>query len=136
MIVLDCCAAMAITNESERGLALSSLILPDEPTIAPTWFRTEIRNAYWKYVHAKVLSENEAAERVELSESLVTDFVPAEECLDEAFMEASRHDHPVYDMIYLCLTRRNTATLFTTDKKLMKICAKAKVNCVKEVDFF
>lgn len=136
MIVLDCCAAIDIANESEKGLALSSLILPEEKTIAPTWFRAEIRNAYWKYVHTGVLSEGEAAGRIELSEALVTDFVPAEECLEEAFAEASRHDHPVYDMLYLCLTRRNAATLFTTDKKLMKICAEAKVNCIEEVDFF
>lgn len=136
MIVLDCSAAIAMARQTEQGQALSTLMLPNEETIAPEWFRAEIRNAWWKFVHTGLLSESEAAERIGLCEDYVTRFVPAEECLDEAFAEASRHDHPVYDMLYLCLTRRNAATLFTTDKKLMKICAEAKVNCIEEVDFF
>lgn len=135
MIVLDCSAAIAMARQTERGLALSALMRPNEEAIAPAWFRVEVRNAWWKFVHAGLLSESEAAERIRLCEDLVTRFVPVDNCLSEAFAEASRHDHPVYDMLYLCLARHNAATLFTTDKKLMQVCAEAKVNCVEEVDF-
>lgn len=134
MIVLDCSAAVDMARMSERGRALAALLIPEEEVIAPTWFRVEVRNAFWKYVHAGMLSEEEATARVHLAEALVTTFVSEDDYLDESFAEAARHDHPFYDMVYLCLTRRNAATLFTTDKKLMRTCIQAKVNCVEEVD--
>lgn len=80
------------------------------------------------------MNKEEAFENVRFSEVLITDFIAPEDYLAEAFMEALNHDHSVYDMLYLCLARRNAATLFTRDKKLMELCLKAKVNCIEEVD--
>lgn len=135
MIVMDCSAAVEMVLNTEKGSAMRSLINPDEQVIAPTWFRTEIRNAFWKYVHAKRTTAEDASLRISKAESLITDFIDMDGYLTEAFTEAINHDHAVYDMLYLCLTRRNGATLFTTDKRLADICIEAKVNCIEEVTF-
>lgn len=61
---------------------------------------------------------------------LVDRFVPVEELLIEALHLAIRNNHPVYDMLYFALARRNAATLFTLDKKLRAICMSNDVNCI------
>ena len=38
--------------------------------------------------------------------------------------------HPVYDMLYFVLARRNAATLFTLDRKLQQLCLDNGVDCV------
>ena len=44
--------------------------------------------------------------------------------------EAMRLRHPVYDMLYFVLARRNAATLFTLDRKLQQLCLDNGVDCV------
>ena len=56
----------------------------------------------------------------------------SEENAAEAFAEAARQDHSVYDMFYLTLVRRNAATLFSADKKLVALCEEMKLDCVAE----
>lgn len=49
-------------------------------------------------------------------------------------LEAIRFKDPVHDMRYLCLARREGATLLTLDKKLAKLCQHAGVNCIGEAE--
>ncbi|MCI9129785.1 MAG: type II toxin-antitoxin system VapC family toxin [Eggerthellaceae bacterium] len=135
MIVMDCSAAVEVARNTERGSAIRLLMDPTEDVIAPTLFRAEVRNAFWKYVHVDKMGSDDALLRIDRAESLVTHFVHIDDYLAEAFAEAVNHDHSVYDMLYLCLARRNAATLFTTDKRLVSACIEAKVNCIEEVDF-
>lgn len=133
MIVMDCSAAVEIALQTDAGKALLSLIDPNEKVLAPTWFQSELRNAFWKYVHANIMDEQTASQRIRAAESLITDFIPLNDYKQEAFSEAVRYDHSFYDMVYLCLARRNAAVLFSCDKKLIDICNYAKVNCVEEI---
>lgn len=135
MIVLGTSAAVEIVRGTPKGQALLSLIEPEEVVLAPSWFRAEVRNVFWKYVHVGLISKDVAETRLLLCEALVSKFVREDELLKEAFCEALNQDHSFYDMVYLCLTRRNGATLFTLDKHLIDICKSAKVNCIEEVDF-
>ena len=48
----------------------------------------------------------------------------------EAIHAAIQNNHPVYDMLYFIVTRRNAATLFTFDKKLRAVCEANGVNCL------
>ncbi len=70
------------------------------------------------------------AEYVAQATSLVDEFYRTEDLLREALMEAMRLDHPVYDMLYFVLARREGATLFTLDQKLQSLCADNGVDCV------
>lgn len=133
MIVMDASAAVEITRGTQKGRALLTLIEPDEVIVAPSWFQAEVANVFWKYVHAGLIDKETATERSMLCEALVSKFIPIDDVKREAFFEAINQDHSFYDMVYLCLARRNGATLFTLDKQLVDICSKAKVDCIDEV---
>lgn len=130
MIVLDVNAAIAIAKGTEEGLALRELMLEGEEAIAPHLFLTEAANVAWKCVRAGQLDEEGSHMLLESVIGLVDRFVPAEELLIEALHLAIRNNHPVYDMLYFALARRNAATLFTFDKKLRALCRDGDVNCV------
>ena len=118
MIVLDCSAAVEMARKTSRGLGFRGLVLEGERIIASELFRAETRNTLWKYVHSGMMTEEEAEGIIEDALDLVDEFV--------------RQDHSVYDMFYLTLVRRNAATLFSADKKLVALCEEMKLDCVAE----
>ncbi|HIT45360.1 MAG TPA: type II toxin-antitoxin system VapC family toxin [Candidatus Aphodovivens excrementavium] len=132
MIVLDCSAAVEIARETDMGRGFAGLILQGETIIASDLFRAEVRNTMWKYVRAGMMPEEEARGTIEDALALVDEFVPLSENANEAFAEAVRQNHSVYDMFYLTLVRRNDATLFSADKKLAALCEEMGLNCVTE----
>lgn len=75
-----------------------------------------------------------AEEHVGSALDLVDEFVPLEENAAESFAEAVRQNHPVYDLFYATLARRNAATLFTADKRLAALCERMGLDCVHEVE--
>lgn len=133
MIVLDCSAAVAIVRETLEGNALRALMLENETTLTSEMFVAEVRNSFWKYVRAQLMTIEEAEFYIEKAIGLVDEIVPLKENADEAFAEAVRQKHSVYDMFYLTLVRRSVGTLFSLDKKLVNLCTEMKLDCVKEV---
>ena len=134
MIVLDCNAAVEMVRKTPRGRGFRSLMLKDEKVITSELLKAEVRNAFWKYVRADLLDADQAEVLVEKALDLVDEFVPLEDNAVESFAEAMRLNHPVYDLFYLTLARRNAATLFTADKKLAALCERMGVNCTCEVE--
>lgn len=134
MIVLDCSAAVEMARKTPRGLAFRCLMVEKESVMSSDLFKAEVRNVFWKYVHIGSLPAEEAEAYVRSAIDLVESFVPLEENAVEAFTEAARQDHPVYDLFYVTLARRNAATLFTADKRLVALCERMGVNCTCEVD--
>ena len=120
MIVLDVNAAIAIAKGTEEGRVLRELMMEGEEVVAPHFFLTELGNVVWQIVRAGELGEEDFVDR----------FVPAEGILLEAIHAAIQNNHPVYDMLYFIVTRRNAATLFTFDKKLRAVCEANGVNCL------
>ncbi len=135
MIVLDCSAAVEMVRGTSRGYGFRCLMLKDEHVVASELFRAEVRNAFWKYARAGLLSVEDAEAHITEALGLVDEFVPLEENAAESFAEAVRQSHPVYDLFYVTLARRNAATLLTADKKLVALCERMGVNCVCEVEF-
>lgn len=133
MIVLDCSAAVAIVRETLEGNALRALMLENETTLTSEMFVAEVRNSFWKYVRAQLMTIEEAEFYIEKAIGVVDEIVPLKENADEAFAEAVRQNHSVYDMFYLTLVRRSVGTLFSLDKKLVNLCTEMKLDCVKEV---
>lgn len=133
MIVLDCSAVVAIVRETLEGNALRALMLENETTLTSEMFVAEVRNSFWKYVRAQLMTIEEAEFYIEKAIGLVDEIVPLKENADEAFAEAVRQNHSVYDMFYLTLVRRSVGTLFSLDKKLVNLCTEMKLDCVKEV---
>lgn len=135
MIVLDCSAAVEMARGTARGDAFKSLAFQGEAVVTSALFQVEVRNAFWKYVRAGMMSVEEAKARIEAALEMVDKFVPVEENIDESLAEAIRQEHPVYDMLYATLARRSAATLFTGDKRLIALCENMGIDCVCEVPF-
>lgn len=133
MIVLDCSAAVEMVRETPRGRGFERLLLQGERVATSSLFQVEVRNAFWKYVRAGLMRPEQASECVEAALGLVDEFVPLEENIAEAFAEAMRQSCPVYDLLYATLARRNVATLFTADKRLVTLCENMGINCICEV---
>ena len=130
MIVLDCSAAMAILFETEEGSAFVSLMLKDEKAISSQLFVAELHSALRKHVKAGDFDTALAHTLIRQALDLVDEFVDMRENGIEAFDESIRHNHSSYDMLYLTLARRNGATLFTLDRRLIALCEQLKIGCV------
>lgn len=133
MIVLDASAAMAMVARTEKGKALSALALEGELMIAPDLYQSEVANACWKACVFGSMPQETAREALAAAVELVDEYWPVLDLLTEAYDEACFNHHPVYDMVYLVLARRTGATLFTLDKKLVRLCEQMRVNAVSEV---
>lgn len=133
MIVLDASAAIHIARKTEEGESLA-MLMEDEPIASCDLYRAEVRNAFWQYVRADLMKSEDASDCVEDALGLVDEYVSIEELGAEAFKEAIRLHHSVYDMLYLCLARRFDATLFTLDKRLASLCEQTGVNVLSMVN--
>lgn len=133
MIILDCSAAVEMVRATPRGQGFEGLLLQGERVVTSSLFQVEVRSAFWKYVQAGLLTPDQAVGRANMALALVDEFVPIEENMAESFAEAMRLGHPVYDMLYVTLARRNATTLFTVDKKLVRLCESIGVNCAYEM---
>lgn len=133
MLVLDCNAAMAIVLETVEGAALANLMTENEKAISPQLFLAEIDSAMAKHVKAGDFDSKLAHTFLEQAVALVDEFVDMRENYLEAFDEGMRTQHSTYDMFYLTLARRNGATLFTLDRRLIALCDQLKIDCVHVV---
>ena len=133
MIVLDCCAAREVVQGTPRGRAFDALIAEGEKILAPEFFKIEVRNSLWKYAASGKADPGTIAYYTRTALGLVDEFVPTDENIEEAYAEAVLRKHPVYDMLYATLARRNACAFFTADKKLMRLCETMGVNVVAEV---
>ena len=130
MIVLDCSASMAIVTNSPEGNALVGLMKGNEKVIAPQLYIAEMDSALSKYVRAGIFSLKLAHALLEEAVGFVDEFVDMRANHIEALDEGIRNSHSTYDMFYLTLTRRNGATLFTLDRRLITLCEQLKIDCV------
>lgn len=134
MLVLDCSAAVSMVFETTEGKAFSSLMLRDERVIAPDLYIAEINSAFAKHVRAGQIDTVLAHKLISQSLDLIDEFVDMRINYIEAFDEGVRNNHSTYDMFYLTLARRNGATLFTLDKKLIALCEELQIDCVHMID--
>lgn len=136
MMVLDASAAINAASseivEDENSELLE--FLDTEKFIAPSFFGVEAANSAWKFTHAGLFPESETARMMATAVGHIDEFFDDEELVGEAFSEAVRLDHPVYDMLYFVLARRKGVKLATADKKLAKLCEENGVECVRVLD--
>ena len=130
MIVLDCSAAVEMVRETDQGLGFKELMLAGEEVVAPDLYASELNNSIFKYVRRGEVAADEAQEMGRIALGYVDTYVDCKTMWSEALSEAVKCQHPSYDIFYLVLARRNTATLFTADRKLQRICMESGVDCV------
>ena len=135
-IVLDCSAAVEMARHTPKGDEFRSHLglRGDDEVIVPDLFYAEVSSAMAKYVRAGLATMQEAEGIVRDAVELADAVVPIEELYEEAFAEAVRLEHSVYDMCYFVLARRNAATLYSFDKRLNALCEREGVSCIYELD--
>lgn len=122
-LVLDASAAVNIVMRTTQATALIGALQTAQLVLAPTLFHSEVANTLWKYVRAGLLEQDAAVMLYEEAIALVDVFEADEDFAIEALVSASRHNHPVYDMIYLALATRRGCQILTADKKLKALAA-------------
>ena len=105
-----------------------------ERTLAPELYLSEVAHVLQKYVQGGRLGVREASEALSRAMSLIDELVPMKELIQEALSESLRLRHSSYDMFYLVLARRNAATLFTLDRRLIVLAMRNGLDCVFDAD--
>lgn len=134
MIVLDACALVEMGRGSNVGQTLRGLAGMDDKAVSCDLIRAETANVFRKLMRTGITA-SEAQMLFAESLMLIDEFYPLEDLQDEALRESIRLSHSTYDMFYFVLARRTGATLFTTDRRLMELCAENGVDCIQEADF-
>jgi predicted nucleic acid-binding protein len=126
--VLDVSGVTQILLKKEKGDKFGKILKEATMVIVPDLYISELTNTFWKYHRAKLLTEDFCHSKINEGIDLIDDFVNSNELWKEAFGEGIKNDHPVYDMYYAVLARRNNGILITNDGDLAKICKKLKIS--------
>lgn len=129
-VVLDTCAGFEIAFKGEKFEKYSEIIEKAEKVIAPSLYDAEVANVLWKYAGTGYIDEQNARLTMALLMKLVDSYCDTSELAVEALHEAIRLNHPVYDLYYMVLARRNGAVLLSVDEKLKKVCQECGVEVV------
>jgi predicted nucleic acid-binding protein len=128
--VVDASAAMEIVLERPRAEEFKAIVDASAFTLAPDVFAAEITNAFWKCRSFGGIKDESCMYGIEFCLGLIEDYVMTGSLWHEAFLGSVKHEHSVYDLLYIVVARRNNATLLTTDKKLKKIAKELGVKVV------
>lgn len=125
--VLDASIAVKIVLESDIRNAFSQQQNDIEWLLAPDLFIAEVSNVFWKYHRFQHLPTQKCLHLIDSALALVDDFVSAKSLNREAFQLAAESEITVYDALYLVLSRRNGATLFSADQKLIQVAEQHRI---------
>ena len=125
--VLDASAAIEIVMGRKSGNKLSKYVLEADWVIAPTLFISEVTNTIWKYQKLADFPYRSCEKALEQALALPDDFVNELDLYREVFKLSCTLNHPVYDMFYLVIARRNSGTLLTLDKQLINAATKCSI---------
>lgn len=119
--VLDASAAVHLVMRTPAAPWLLEGLQAAKLVVAPSLFLSETANALWKYVVHGQLTADEATQHYEEASFLIDYLEPDVDLALEALSAAVRYRHPVYDMLYAVLARRDACSVMTMDRRLEKI---------------
>ena len=129
-IVLDASAALRLVLDLDAADDLAGAVEDCSLVLAPELLCSEVANGLWQYVRGRHITADEALaaynDAIALTDALVSD----REVTLEALAEAGARDHPVYDLLYVIVARRNGASLLTRDERLARLAATMGVGLV------
>ncbi len=125
--VLDASAAIEIVMGRNSGEKLSKYVLEADWVIAPTLFISEVTNTVWKYQKLANFPYRSCEKALDQALALPDDFINELDLYREAFKLSCTLNHPVYDIFYLVIARRNNGILLTLDKQLINAATKYSI---------
>ena len=119
--VLDASAALHVAMRLPTAEAIIDKLEQASLVLVPQLYFSETANALWKYVSHKQLSAEQAIERYQDICALPDQAISDQTLALEALSLATTYNHPVYDMIYAVLARRNACGVLSKDSTLAKL---------------
>ena len=119
--VLDASAALHVVMRLPTAEPVIDELEQANIVLAPQLYFSETANALWKYVSHNQLSAEQAIERYQDVCALPDEAISDQTLALEALSLASANNHPVYDIIYVVLARRNACGVLTKDSRLAKL---------------
>lgn len=124
--VLDASAAIELIFSRLAAEELSKLVSKAELVLAPDLYIAEVSNALWKHARASGDSQR-YPELLDDAVALPDDLIDSVSLYREAFALSAKHQHPVYDALYLAVARRNNATILTVDQRLRSLASALQI---------
>ena len=125
-VILDASAAVAAVA-GEKKLLVAEKTIGASAILAPDLFIVEVTNGLWKYVVWAGLPVEDAVTHLRSALDMVNSFRPVAELAEEALRAAAIHRHPVYDLYYAVLARREGGAILTFDGRLKKLCTEMRI---------
>ena len=119
--VLDASAALHVVMRLPTAEPVIDKLEQANLILVPQLYFSETANALWKYVSHNQLSAEQAIERYQDVCALPDQAISDQTLALEALSLASTYNHPVYDMIYAVLARRNACGVLSKDSKLAEL---------------
>jgi len=129
-IVVDASAAVGLVLALPGTGIFTPLLEQAALVTAPDLYIAEVGNVLWKYRKTELLPMERCELLLEHAISLPDRIETSSALYQEAFALACRHLHPVYDAIYLILTRRTNATILTMDRRLAMLAGQLEIKFI------
>jgi predicted nucleic acid-binding protein len=125
--VIDVSGIAQILFQTSKKEKFEAVLQEAALVLAPDLYVSELSNTLWKYCTKGIYTSEECTQFIEDGLNYIDEFINSKDIWKEAFGEGIRHRHPVYDMFYAVIARRNDGILLTNDGDLAKICKKNNI---------
>ena len=127
IVVLDASAAIEITLQLDHAKMFETALANSDLVLAPDTFPSEITNVFWKYAQFSGMDKGKCQKGMDYCLDLVDDYRDTKTICREVFLESLNTGHSSYDLFYLILARRHSATILTRDKKMNELALQLKI---------
>jgi predicted nucleic acid-binding protein len=117
-IILDTSAALHVALQSGHAAMLMPLIESATEVLSPKFMQVELGNALWKYMRWQAMPLDLALQHWENAAGLIDQLLEDATLMPQALGLAAKHEHSVYDMLYVAAALQHGARLLTLDRKL------------------
>lgn len=126
-IVLDASAALEAVLSGPSAMRILDVLAEASIVLAPDLFSSEVANSLWKYVRRGDVKAEEVIALYDAAIHVVDELVAADGLAHEALTTAIDVDHPVYDLFYAIVARRNGCSVLTLDRRLSRLLARLSI---------
>jgi predicted nucleic acid-binding protein len=117
-IILDNSAALHVVLQSAHATSLMPLIESASEVFSPKFVQVELGSAVWKYIRWQAMPLDLALQHWEKAMGLIDQLIDDATLMPQALGLAAKHEHSVYDMLYVAAALQQGARLLTLDRKL------------------
>jgi len=129
-VVLDASAALHMVTGGENAEVIAERLDDADLVTSPDLFACEVASGLWKYVGRGDITTAAASTLLEEALALTGSLVPGRLLVHEALVAAATYHHPVYDMMYAVLARRQGSIVITLDAKFARALRGMQVEAI------